>query len=40
MRRDGQGEVDVALHVPVVLVLVDQLGDELRRKGNQERLDQ
>ena len=38
VRRDGQGEVDVAFHVPVVLVLVHKLGDELRREGDQESL--
>ena len=38
VRRDGQGEVDVAFHVPVVLVLVHKLGDELRRESDQESL--
>ena len=38
MGRNGQGEVDVAPHVPVVLVLVHQLGDELGCEGNQECL--
>ena len=36
--RGGQGEVDVALHVPVVLVLVHQFRDELGGEGDQEGL--
>ena len=35
----GKGEVDVAAHVPVELVLVHQLRDELRSEGNQEGLE-
>ncbi len=40
VRRRGQREVDVAAHVPVVLVLVHQLRDELRRERDQEGLQQ
>ena len=36
--RDREGEVDVAAHVPVVLVLVRQLRDELGREGDEEAL--
>ena len=33
---NGQGEVDVASHVPIVLVFVHQLGDEVRSEGYEE----
>ena len=36
--RNREGEVDVAAHVPVVLVLVRQLRDELGREGDEEAL--
>jgi len=38
VRRVGQGVVDVAVHVPPLLVLEDQLGDELGREGDQNGL--
>ena len=34
--RHGQGEVDVSLHVPVVLVLVQQLWNEFGSERDQE----
>ena len=35
-----QGEVDIALQVPVVSVAVEQFGDEFWRKGDQKSLQQ
>ena len=36
--RRGEGEVDVASHVPVVLVLINQFRNEFRSEGDQEPL--
>lgn len=34
----GQGEIDVAPHVPVELVFVNQFGDEFGSEGDKEGL--
>ena len=38
VRWSGKREIDIARHVPLVFVLVDQFGNEFRRKSNQKSL--